>query len=79
MRASDLREMGLEELGRKLAELRDELFKLRLRRGGEELPNPLRIRMLRRDIARCMTITAEKKAREQQVAEVGEKTENANG
>lgn len=79
MRASDLREMGLEELGRKLAELRDELFKLRLRRGGEELPNPLRIRMLRRDIARCMTIMAEKKAREQQVAEVGEKTENANG
>ena len=74
MRASDLREMGLEELGRKLAELRDELFKLRLRRGGEELPNPLRMRMLRRDVARCMTVMREKK-----VVEVGEKAENANG
>jgi large subunit ribosomal protein L29 len=74
MRASDLREMGLEELDRKLAELRDDLFKLRLRRGGEELPNPLRVRMLRRDIARCMTIMHEKK-----VAEVGEKTEKVNG
>ena len=74
MRASDLREMGLEELDRKLAELRDDLFKLRLRRGGGELPNPLRVRMLRRDIARCMTIMHEKK-----VAEVGEKTEKVNG
>jgi len=74
MRASDLREMGGEELGRKLAELRDELFKLRLRRGGEELPNPLRIRMLRRDIARCMTIMREKK-----VVEVGENAGKANG
>ncbi len=79
MRASDLREMGLEELGRKLAELRDELFKLRLRRGGEELPNPLRIRMLRRDVARCMTIMAEKAAAERKVAEAEVKTENANG
>ncbi|UCG43344.1 MAG: 50S ribosomal protein L29 [candidate division WOR-3 bacterium] len=70
MRASDLREMGSEELGRKLAELRDELFKLRLRRGGEELPNPLRIRMLRRDIARCMTVM-----REKQAAEVGERAD----
>ena len=74
MRASDLREMGTEELGRKLAELRDEMFKLRLRRGGEELPNPLRIRMLRRDIARCMTVIREKKT-----GEVGEKMENASG
>lgn len=74
MRASDLREMSPEELTRKLAETRDEMFKLRLRRGGEELPNPLRIRMLRRDIARCMTIL-----REKQAARIEEKTENVNG
>ena len=60
MRASDLREMGLEELNRKLAELRDELFKLKMRKGGEELPNPLRLRIVRRDVARCLTVLREK-------------------
>jgi large subunit ribosomal protein L29 len=56
MKASELREMTRDELQRKLAETRDELFKLRLRRGSEELPNPIRLRDLRRDIARCLTM-----------------------
>jgi large subunit ribosomal protein L29 len=56
MKASELREMTPDEVRRKLAELRDERFKLRLRRSAEELPNPLRLRLLRRDIARCLTV-----------------------
>ncbi|HTW91700.1 MAG TPA: 50S ribosomal protein L29 [bacterium] len=56
MRASELREMTRDELLRKLAELKDEQFKLRLRRSAEALPNPLRLRLLRRDIARCLTV-----------------------
>lgn len=56
MKASELREMTPDEVRRKLAELRDEQFKLRLRRSAEELPNPLRLRLLRRDIARCLTV-----------------------
>ncbi len=56
MKASELREMTQDEIRRKLAELKDEQFKLRLRRSAEELPNPLRLRLLRRDIARCMTV-----------------------
>ncbi|MBM3322076.1 50S ribosomal protein L29 [candidate division WOR-3 bacterium] len=59
MKASDLREMSREEVTRRLAELRDELLKLRLRRAGESLPNPLRLRMLRRDVARCLTLLEE--------------------
>jgi large subunit ribosomal protein L29 len=59
VKASELREMTRDELGRKLGELRDELFKLRVRRSGEQLPNPLRIRLVRRDIARCETIIAQ--------------------
>jgi large subunit ribosomal protein L29 len=59
VKASELREMTRDELGRKLGELRDELFKLRVRRSGEQLPNPLRIRSIRRDIARCETIVAQ--------------------
>ena len=72
MRASELRELGVEELGRKLAELRDELFKLKLRVASEQLPNPLRLRMLRRDIARCLTVMKQKQA-------AGEPTARENG
>ncbi|MGQ9677992.1 MAG: 50S ribosomal protein L29 [bacterium] len=60
MKASELRELSKEELMRKIAELRDEFFKLRLRRSTEQLPNPLRLRSLRRDIARCITVLNEK-------------------
>ncbi|MBN2466187.1 50S ribosomal protein L29 [candidate division WOR-3 bacterium] len=56
MKASELREMTPDEVRRKLSELRDEQFKLRLRRSAEELPNPLRLRLLRHDIARCQTV-----------------------
>jgi large subunit ribosomal protein L29 len=56
MRASELRELGRDELVRKLAGLKDELLKLRLRRTAEPLPNPLRLRTLRREIARTMTV-----------------------
>jgi large subunit ribosomal protein L29 len=56
MKASELREMTREEILRKVAELRDEQFKLKLRRSAEELTNPLRLRLLRRDVARCLTV-----------------------
>lgn len=56
MKASELREMTRDEIVRKLGELRDEQFKLRLRRTAEALPNPLRLRLVRRDIARCLTV-----------------------
>jgi large subunit ribosomal protein L29 len=56
MKASELREMTREEILRKVAELRDEQFKLKLRRSAEDLPNPLRLRLLRRDVARCLTV-----------------------
>ncbi|MBM3312991.1 50S ribosomal protein L29 [candidate division WOR-3 bacterium] len=56
MKASELRELTREEVLRKVTELKDEQFKLRLRRGMEELPNPLRLRTIRRDLARCLTV-----------------------
>jgi len=74
MKGSELREMTPEELRRRIKELRDELFKLRLRRGTEELPNPLRLRMIRRDIARCLTVM-----REKDVASAVDGTEQADG
>ncbi|NPV13400.1 50S ribosomal protein L29 [candidate division WOR-3 bacterium] len=64
MKASELRELSKEELTRKIAELRDELFKLKLRRATEQLPNPVRLRILRREIARCLTVLKEKELKE---------------
>jgi large subunit ribosomal protein L29 len=73
MKASELREMTQDEVQRKLAELRDEQFKLRLRRSAEELPNPLRLRLLRRDVARCLTVLRAKAIEDQ--AKPGEKND----
>jgi large subunit ribosomal protein L29 len=59
MKVSEFSEMSKDELANVLHQLRDEHFKLRLRRGTEELPNPLRLRIIRRDIARVLTILRE--------------------
>jgi large subunit ribosomal protein L29 len=74
MKASELREFGGDDLQRKLAEMRGELFKLKLRMASEQLPNPLRLRMLRRDIARCLTVIHQKQA-----ASAAEPTARKNG
>jgi large subunit ribosomal protein L29 len=55
MKYSELRDLTAEELRLKEAELADELFKLRLRQAATQLENPMRIRRLRRDIARIQT------------------------
>jgi len=61
MKASELRSMTREELDHEVRELREEEFRLRLRRPTEELPNALRLRAIRRDIARIQTILREDK------------------
>lgn len=60
MRPSDLRAMTIEELKEKEMEMRKELFNLRFRLATGEVENPMRIRSLRRDIARVLTIMTEK-------------------
>ena len=62
MEASSLREMGPEELLRKLDEAQKELFNLRMRIAGQQ-PNTTKIRELRRDVARLKTVLAEKGVR----------------
>jgi large subunit ribosomal protein L29 len=59
MKVFELREKSKEELVDLLNGLHKELFNLRLRRAAQELPNPLRLRTLRRDIARIKTVLRE--------------------
>lgn len=60
MKAKDLRELSIPELKEKLSKLREELFNLRFQRALHRLENPMRIRAVRRDIARVLTVLREK-------------------
>jgi large subunit ribosomal protein L29 len=55
MKYAEVKDLTAEELGQKEAALREELFKLRLRQATAQVENPMRIRQLRRDIARLKT------------------------
>ena len=59
--SSDLRELSVEQLETKLAELREERFKLRFRSATESIENPMQFRTLRHDTARILTILGEKR------------------
>ncbi|NOR16279.1 50S ribosomal protein L29 [candidate division WOR-3 bacterium] len=59
MKVFELREKSKEELTDLLNGFHKEIFNLRLRRGAQELPNPLRLRTLRRDVARIKTVLRE--------------------
>ena len=62
MKASEIREMSVEELNKKLADLKEELFNLRFQNAVNQLDNPHRMTEVRRDIARVLTILHEKNA-----------------
>ena len=55
MKYAELQDLTAEELRQKESGLHEELFKLRLRQATTQLENPMRIRQLRRDIARIRT------------------------
>ncbi len=52
--------MTTEELNRKLDELKEELFNLRFQKATGDIDNPMRIRAVKRDIARVQTILRER-------------------
>ena len=58
--ADKLRELGIEEIQQKEKDLRQELFNLRFQQATHQLENIMRIRTVRRSIARAKTVLAEK-------------------
>ena len=60
LRSSDIREMAVEEISTKIAELEEERFRLNFRSATEPLEDPLRLRWIRKDIARLKTILRER-------------------
>ncbi|HEX9020396.1 MAG TPA: 50S ribosomal protein L29 [Nitrospirota bacterium] len=61
--AKELRDLSIEELETKAADLKKELFNLRFQQAMGQIENPMRLRLLRRDIAKTKTILKEKHGR----------------
>jgi large subunit ribosomal protein L29 len=60
MRADDIRELTVEDMKARIAELEEERFRLNFRSATEPLEDPLRLRGIRKDIARLKTILRER-------------------
>ncbi|NLY56024.1 MAG: 50S ribosomal protein L29 [Firmicutes bacterium] len=65
MKAKDLRELSTEELEHKLGELKEELFNLRFQMATGQLDNPLRMKDVRKTIARVKTVMRERELKAQ--------------
>jgi large subunit ribosomal protein L29 len=59
MKATELRERSMEELGKNLSDLEEQLFKLRFQKSTGQIENPQKIREVRKDIARVQTVLNE--------------------
>ena len=62
MKAADVRAMTLDQLDDEVLKLKKERFNLRFQRATGQLENTSRVRVIRRDIARMLTIAAQKRA-----------------
>jgi large subunit ribosomal protein L29 len=60
MRAEEIRELSADDIKAKVADLEEERFRLRFRSATEQLENPLRLRTIRKDIARLKTVLTER-------------------
>jgi large subunit ribosomal protein L29 len=59
VKAGKIRELAATELDKRAGEIREELFKLRFQHATGQLENPVRMRTLRRELARVLTVRQE--------------------
>ncbi|MFV0400400.1 MAG: 50S ribosomal protein L29 [Oscillospiraceae bacterium] len=64
MNTSEIRELSAAELNVKLTELKEELFNLRFQHAINQLDNPMRLKVVKKDIARVKTVMNLRKAEE---------------
>ncbi len=60
MKTNEIRKLSTEEINKKIAESKEELFNLRMKQATGNLENPSRIRELRKTVARLKTILRER-------------------
>lgn len=59
MKTSEIRDLNLDEMHRKVSDLKEELFNLRFQHEIGQLENPQRMKLTKREIARLKTIIGE--------------------
>jgi large subunit ribosomal protein L29 len=60
MKPTQIRELSPDEIATRIAELERERFNLRFRGGTQPLDDPLRLRVIRKDVARLKTVLRER-------------------
>ena len=60
MKAQEIKKLSVEELTKKLDELKKDLFMLRMQHATNQLDNPMQLASVKKDIARVKTIIREK-------------------
>ena len=65
MKISKIKEMSSPEIEKELTELKSELFKLRFSLATNGLDNPMKIKTVKKDIARIKTVLRERELKEQ--------------
>ena len=61
MKAAQVRDLGVDELGARERELTDQLFRMRIQKSMGQLEAPEKIRTVRRDLARVKTVLRQKR------------------
>ena len=62
MKAAELRDMDAESLRAKTQEIDDQLFRMRIQKSMGQLEAPIRLRLVRRDLAKVKTVLRERQA-----------------
>ena len=60
MKAKEIREMDSKKITQNIKDLKEELFNLRFQASANKLENPMRFRVVKKDIARLKTILRER-------------------
>lgn len=60
MKAETLRDLSMDELNKKVLDLKEELFNLRFQMATGQLENPMQLKQVRKDIARAKTVIRER-------------------
>jgi large subunit ribosomal protein L29 len=61
MKIGEIRELGVDDLQARAKDIDDQLFRLRIQKSMGQLEAPIKIRTLRRDLARVKTILRERR------------------
>jgi large subunit ribosomal protein L29 len=61
MKAAELRDLGVDQLGARERDLTDQLFRMRIQKSMGQLEAPEKMRVVRRDLARIKTVLRQKR------------------